>query len=554
VSTSRYDQDEHIPEPLERRGALRFALWGLPAGALSLASAASLIVTVAVLQLRPALRQLFLLPLGVALAVALVASSASWHVVRTGLTRPGRRAPRLWALALAVITSLTLPWLLFDSRRPLAHALAVGGCAAALTLLPRTLRLGPQSPLVPWIAPASLVAALGFTLPAAVGTGELVVQRHRAGLDAHLARLRDAAVTLREVGETDFSRLADEPKLVQAQLARLQTLQVPALNDVAAWQAARGLGREAELLTASQAVVSAAATALARRHRPSLSRLGDVAELRWDPDARAWVADERFPPASRFIAAYHHALSERFLALEPSGPQAETAPRAVGELREFYRAQRGVVAADLARDWNSWSDRWVLLGLTSKLVEPASSSLGEMLRVPFADSDGPGVAPADLGRLLRWPLHRARSLARAESSCRPQSYFERGVPFYRVDCYLYTRTSDGRGATLQAELRLVYRGSGGSLPEWTRPTEVFYLFPLEAGSTLDSYLRQVCTALRNAVEGVTGREGTGGGRGTPWSGFVLRDGEGLIKVYTARAVTTLPDRQAIEVRAELEGA
>lgn len=136
------------PDPLQRLGILNPANWILPATALSIISPLALLtVTVLLLaseELWTALR--LRLPFFAAGIPALAALLLSWLVAWRCSRRPGRLWPRLWALLLALASAALAPLAFFyGSLFPPLAALSCGMLAGSVFLLPRLLRLHPDS-------------------------------------------------------------------------------------------------------------------------------------------------------------------------------------------------------------------------------------------------------------------------------------------------------------------------------------------------------------------------------------------------------------------------
>lgn len=142
------------PDPLQRLGILNPANWILPATALSIISPLALLTVTALLLATEDLWTVWRLrlPAFAAGIPALAAALLTWLEVWRCSRRPGRLWPRLWALLLAVASTGVAPLaLFFGAQAPSLAALGCGTLAGALFLLPRLLRLHPDSFWIAWI-------------------------------------------------------------------------------------------------------------------------------------------------------------------------------------------------------------------------------------------------------------------------------------------------------------------------------------------------------------------------------------------------------------------
>lgn len=151
------------PDPLQRLGILNPANWILPATSLSIVSPLALL-TVTLLLLATVeswtawrLR----LPAFASAIPALAAMLLSWLVAWRCSRRPGRLWPRLWALLLALASTALAPLAFFyAAQTPALAALGCGALAGAMFLLPRLLRMHPNSFWIGWIGLLMLFALI----------------------------------------------------------------------------------------------------------------------------------------------------------------------------------------------------------------------------------------------------------------------------------------------------------------------------------------------------------------------------------------------------------
>ena len=108
-------------------------------------------------------------------------------------------------------------------------------------------------------------------------------------------------------------------------------------------------------------------------------------------------------------------------------------------------------------------------------------------------------------------LSKAEAERLPPPACRNTAYVQNGIDYFRVDCYAYTMNGNGDGGTLLAEVRLVYcqlrqgrpstcvPAPAGSIAGGILPMEVYYLFPVPAGSDAAAHRQQVMRALMETV-------------------------------------------------------
>ena len=148
------------PDPLRRLGALNPANWILPATALSISSPLALLMVTVLLVATEDLWVAWRLRLHSSAAgiPAIAALLLSWLVAWRCSRRPGRLWPRLWALMLALASTALAPLaFLHGWQFPPLAALSCGVLAGSVFLLPRLLRLQPDSS---WIGRMGLVMLL----------------------------------------------------------------------------------------------------------------------------------------------------------------------------------------------------------------------------------------------------------------------------------------------------------------------------------------------------------------------------------------------------------
>ena len=126
------------------------------------------------------------------------------------------------------------------------------------------------------------------------------------------------------------------------------------------------------------------------------------------------------------------------------------------------------------------------------------------------------------------------------------------MEYFRLDCYSYAPRSEGTGADLRVEMRLVYHSEPhGWLQSGATPSEVFFHFLVPAGSDDDKFREEVMTALA-----ATTREGNAEVRsidrgGSAAGGFDIETPGNSLRVLRPAIVKLTglnPEPKALQVR------
>jgi hypothetical protein len=533
------------PGPLDEAGILdKIGIRALPASSLSAASAFAFLFTLLFLQRNEEMRSLFVLPRAVGLALGILSAALAWMVVVLCSRRPGRLWVRLWALALAVLTSLFVLLLAALSTETWSNALTVAGLAAVLVLLTRLYPLRPNSGLLSRIAPLALVAVLVPVLLFVGWTGHAIAASKRLRVDRTIDQLSRWEADVKSVTSRDWSA-ANWEDSAQA-VDRLGQVQPAGQLDLSLWREASTLRRDGELAAAAGKLLDTTVAGLAKTHVPRVSRLNEPASY-YDVDARRWQKSVIFPKASATVGQYFQQLGRIFSELDVQGSFPES--QGLADLKKRYLESRARLTEQLRSQMESWTDHWAIFQVPggNELLGQSGLSLDKLLRTPSPIRKEPA---ADLPGLLRLSYGGARSLGKPPG-CRPlPPYHESSHELYRIDCYSYAPSAKGPGADLRIEMRLVYDStSHGGLASSDLPEEVYFLFPLPEGVDEGTFKQQVMSDLAGAVQEVTGLETDAGNRGNhPVNGFHLRG----VAVHRPRFIPWLDGRKGLEVRAQRE--
>jgi len=239
-----------IPNPLRTSFWFYAGMRTIPANALSLASLLALGVILVLLQRNEGMRSLFVLPFPIAPVIG-IAAIIAWIIVYTCRQRPGRHWPRYWALLLAILASLvtvtsTLP--VPTNTLPLLHAASLAIVAAVITLLPRLLKLRPDSPWLQRIAPLHMLVVVGAIVLFSTYFQHQVVDGPIRQVNDHLDRITQTTATLEAIAQFDWHHVTTTTDTAIAAIARLEAVDSSQLIDAPeVWRQARRLGHEQQL-------------------------------------------------------------------------------------------------------------------------------------------------------------------------------------------------------------------------------------------------------------------------------------------------------------------
>ena len=540
-----------LPDPLQGGGWLgRLGTLAPPAVSLSFASATVAALVFGFLQRNADLRGLFKIAFtdnpssdhDIRLGLGLFAALLAWAIVLRCRRRPGPLWPRGWALALALLTSglaAIQGFSLWPGQTPLLDAATLASLAAALALWPRLLRLHPDNRLVQSIAPLSLSLVLSAVLPGLYFMGGDVVAVWKHGLNSAVGGLREQIQELRQCGETKPGCSKEEFR------AALNTLE--GVIGMPSWREAADQikgnpaleQRYGDLLAAEGVLLETLAAELPRRlarqiravveNKPDLgvdsladfknllpvaTKLGRIDSIRKAYAGLAdtliqaplpaldeppviytsslnengpWEANSAFADASRVVIGQHQLMKNLLLELESAVDGEEPGLR---PLKDDFRKK-------LYSDWRlrlqamegDWALHWVLPYLQD---DPAPTGIPPIpLKAVLAFHVIGGLAASDLDGLLNLSRHEADKLYRehrASNCVKTQK-----EPIFRLDCRAYGSAAKDKTA-LRVELRVIYDTHKNA----DKPDRLYFLLPLPADASLDSFVLELENALPEA--------------------------------------------------------
>ncbi|WP_295458814.1 hypothetical protein, partial [uncultured Thiodictyon sp.] len=456
------ERQSEIPAPLAAGSVLaRIGTLGLPATLLSWVSLLALLFVLVTVQSSAALRSHYTLVLVPPWVAAVGAAALAWAIVSAGRRRPGPLWPRLWALALAVGTSLTAGAALLSPAwlpAPQLHALAIATLAGVLALAPRLARIHPDSDWTTRVAPLSLLFTLCLILPLALaqrqGTGAATV-------DAAIDALSEAQQVFSQAGDFQWSRLPQRLPEAGQVVARLRALPPdPLPADPALWASAAALGRAPQLTAAAQRLMRTIADGLNPDRPDGFPRLSALG---------LGAADLGGP--SQIVGDYFEQVGRRFHALDPARRGATAGP-----LPGAYAKIASDFAGFLRTIGDRWSDAWAVAMIPERLRLGVSADLSPRAllgKALFGDYQA-----NDIPRLWGIDLATARRLQPGGRNDCGGLAFEQPKREYRIDCFAYAPAAAGRTAEVLAEVRIVYAARAGDLSEHSLPAQIWYSFAL----------------------------------------------------------------------------
>lgn len=554
-----------LPEPLAGIGMWNIGALALPAVMLSICSAAvfGVVLLFSILGER---QELFVLPFPGTLVTAAIAAVIAWLIALQCRRRPGRMVPRIWALVLACVNSAIALLSLVFPDRSWVLALAVAGLAAAATLVPRLARLRPDSAMVQWIAPFSVLLILVIILPASCAARQAITGKTEERVEQRIQQFRVWRQQVREVTAFDWRHMEESPSAASSVVATLKRLSFKDhVDDEDLWRAAAALGRDEELATAMRDLTGEVVSGLEPERAPRISDVREAA-VRWDAQDGRWRSYAKFATLSEVTGMYYQELGRLYDELESH--DATGANAKLVDYREDYAAQRAVLRTSLSAVASTWADNWAVYRVPhhEALLGRTQAPLHEVLRSPFIQTERESLAPGQIFELTSLPLHRLRELVqgspgceggeaslRRAPGCQCQNYDEEGREYFRLDCYSYMPRAKGTGADLRIEMRLVYRARSRRIQETSLPAEIYFHFLIPEGANLDAFPGEVMTDLAAAIrQFVTkGRVRSTDRGGSVAGGFVIEQNSGAVRVLRPRIVALNglePEPKALLVR------
>lgn len=538
------------PEPLAGVGVWNIGALALPAVMLSICSAAvfALVLLFSILGDR---QELFVLPFPGTLVIAGIGALLSWTIVLRCRRRPGRLIPRVWALVLACSNSAIALLASVLPGRSWVLALALAGVASAATLAPRLARLRPDSAMVQWIAPFSVLLVLLVVVPASCAARRAITSKTEQRVEQRIRQFRVWRQQVREVTSFDWRHMEESSTAASKTVATLRTLSFENRVDEAdLWRAAAALGRDEELATVMRELVGEIVAGLDPERAPRMSDVREAA-VRWDAEEGRWRSYPQFAALSEVTGTYARELGRLFGELESHDETGAFAK--LVDYREDYAAERAVLRTSLNETASTWADNWSVYRVPQHeaLLGRARPALHEVLRASFLQAERESFAPGQLVDLMALPLDRLQAMAqgstgcageqsalRGAPGCHCQSYDERGREYFRLDCYSYSPRAEGAGADLRIEMRLVYRARLQRLEKNTLPAEIYFHFLIPETADADAFSGEVMTDLATAVRKFLseGRVRSTDRGGSVAGGFVIEQGRAAIQVLHPRVV------------------
>jgi hypothetical protein len=549
---SHQESQTALPGPLDVTGFWdKVGTRALPASSLSLASAIVLVVTFVFLIRSREMRALFLLPWWGGIITAALSAALAWFIVFRCGGRPGSLWPRYWALGVAGLCTAAVVLVPLFPEATWVSALTIASAAAALTLVPRLVRLPPDSSMIPKIAPLAALLVLVVVLLGAGLVGGSIADGKRERVAAMIEQVRKWTAEVQAVSSRDWTGggWEDAARAIES-LAQIR----PAKQlDTSLWREAFSLERDQELADEVRKLLDATVEGFDRNRVPRVSRLRDPA-FYYDPAAKRWEDSTVFPTASETVGRYFQEMGRIFQELDLQVAFADSAPLAAFK-KDYVEKSRPLLQSHLSPQMEEWTDHWAIFRIPGResLLGYSEMPLGKLLKssVPAL-----GIPAADLPGLLNLTYQGVRDLNRIPG-CRPLApYTETAAgaeyQFSRLDCFSYSPRADTLGAYPRVEMRLVYKSRpNGYLLADQDPAEVYFLFPLPEGQEESEFQKQVMADLAEAVREATEREVAPINRsGSTENGFRARGNGPTVTVYKPSFITLYENRKALQVRAE----
>ena len=560
-----------LPEPLAGGGLWNVGTFALPSTMLSVASAAVFGAVFGFFRLGGAEQQLFVLPFPYTSLIGTAAAILAWCIALRCRHRPGRIWPRIWALALASLSSAIAVLGILIPDRSWVLALAVAALAAAATLAPRLAKLRPDSAWVQHVAPLSLLMILLVILPSSCAVRHIIAKETERRVDHQIQQFRLWTTEVSEITSFDWKRFEDSPDAAATEIEKLAKLSFKSAgNDAEIWRSAAILGKDGDLASAMQALTEQVVAGFDTARAPRVSDLKEPA-LHWDDQEKRWKAYAQFPKLSGIAGSYHQELGRLFADLQdvPSEGVKQV------EYRQHYTVQRQLLQRELNEIANGWADNWVAFRVPhhEELIGRTQAPLYELLHSSFIGNQEASYAPGDLWQLTSLPLYRLKKLVEgapgcggervdghgethAEArGCHCQSFDEHLHEYFRLDCYSYMPRKEGTGAELRVEMRIVYESlSMKRLGGQSFPSEIYFHFLIPEGmgngEFSDSVMKDLAAAARRSSPYVNVRPS--GRSGSSAGGFRIETNDAVVRVFRPVVVSLKglsPEPQALMVRA-----
>ena len=286
-----------------------------PAFALSWASAFVFVFILVLVRMDPLRSALFRFPsLGLPfpfdhyyLVVPLLSLGLALLIFWQCAQRPGGRFPHYWCLALIAISGFTFLYGIFDRLRinayrgsPIVHLLSAASLFAGIALLPRLVRVYPDSRWVQNAAFLSLAVGLGLGVTLALYMSYVVTGQERERVTHAGENVRSLARQLRAAVSRDWQSPEALPQSISIDLDKLSQLHLSSLlPDPYVWQAAKILGQSGNLKAGCDELISSVLAAVTKTPPAHIQvapvRFGNNGQLKDQPRGYASAASAAAP-------------------------------------------------------------------------------------------------------------------------------------------------------------------------------------------------------------------------------------------------------------------
>jgi len=427
-------------------------------------------------------------------------------------------------------------------------------------------RLRPNSALVQWIAPFSVVLVLVVILPTSCAVRRAITRKTEDRVEQRIRQFRVWRQQVREVTGFDWRQMEESSSAASNAVSPLKTLSFKdRVDDQDIWRAAAVLGRDEELATVARELAAEVVAGLDPERAPRMSDVREAA-VRWDAEEGRWRSYPRFAMLSEVTGTYYEDLGRLFGELESHDESGAIAK--LVDYRDAYAAQRAELRKSLNAIASTWADNWSAYRVPQHeaLLGRTRAPLHEILGASFLRTEHESLAPGQLVELTALPLDHLKDMAqgspgcegeasgfRRAPGCQCQNYDEEGREYFRLDCYSYMPRRAGTGADLRVEMRLVYRARMRRLERSALPAEIYFHFLIPQDANADAFPGEVMTDLATVVrQGLTrGRVRSTDRGGSVAGGFVIEQGGTTVQVLRPRVVALNglePEPKALLVR------
>lgn len=527
----------NLPEFLKAIPRWHPGAWGPPAETITLASIVVAGLAAGSLFRNELVRALFKFQFNPAWLSA-IATAIAGAVVWAGSKRPGSKAPRIWALLVALFSFCLMIWAIYSRlfpgsnlenpaiSNPRLHALSAVGFMAALTLVARLFHVHPYSKWVWNAAPLSLAVVLLVCLPTAFWAEGVVEQTEKQQLETKkdgLKKIEECVKQLQSLSNACRRQLEEDHDVL------------PTRRD---WETLALLDRHDHgdrlqaMVRALDSAFQQIGEALGDTHAPTISQPQSYAI---DANKTIWQENRDFQVQAVRAADYFRQINVLHADI---GLALQTAPQeASSSVANTQPQQNPAVIWDRVLDSKKdlLSTQWI-----PALINGSDPPLQTLME------GNVGKTQHHLGDLEYWeglPRGRAQSLLLGSVACSPwsgpllriflirkdpppppppatqnpqngtapssapQSPQEIPIDYYEVkretiDCYGYRPDPASAGLAMLAEIHLVYEWRDevrGGIRQFEKRSmkipHVYLFFDVPSGVKNDDYQHQVMSAL-----------------------------------------------------------